>query len=107
MNALINFITCKKTARVTLLIGLIFAALAFGPLRAATVESAPTNLLSEASETALVSKALENLPGSDATAAVLVYKSEAKFTDSQVEWLQGSFDSAKQSLVGGANEKFL
>ena len=107
MNALINFITGKKTAWVTLLIGLVFAALAFGPLRAATVETAPTNGLSETSETALVSKALENLPGADATAAVLVYKSETKFTDAQVQWLQGSFDPAKQSLVGGANEKFL
>jgi putative drug exporter of the RND superfamily len=106
MNALINFITGKKTAWVTLLIGLIFAALAFGPLRAATVETAPTNGLSETSETALVSKALENLPGADATAAVLVYKSDSKFTDSQVEWLQGTFDPATQSLVGGANEKF-
>ena len=70
MNALINFITGKKTAWVTLLIGLFFAVLAFGPLRAATVETAPTNGLSETSETALVSKALENLPGADATAGV-------------------------------------
>lgn len=107
MNAVINFITGKKTAWVTLLIGLIFAALAFGPLRAATVETAPTNGLSETSETALVNKALENLPGADATAAVLVYKSDSEFTEAQVEWLQGSFDPATQSLVGGANEKFL
>ena len=107
MNALINFITGKKTAWVTLLIGLIFAALAFGPLRAATTETAPTNGLSETSETALVEKALENLPGADATAAVLVYKSDAEFTESQVEWLQGKFDPATQSLVGGVNEKFL
>jgi putative drug exporter of the RND superfamily len=107
MNALINFITGRKSAWVTLLIGLFFAVLAFGPLRAATVETAPTNGLSETSETALVSKALENLPGADATAAVLVYTSDSKFTDAQVEWLQGTFDPAKQSLVGGANEKFL
>lgn len=107
MNALINFITGKKTAWVTLLIGLIFAGLAFGPLRAATTETAPTNGLSETSETELVEKALDNLPGADATAAVLVYKSEAKFTDAEVEWLQGTFDPAKQSLVGGVNEKFL
>jgi len=49
MNALINFITGKKTAWVTLLIGLIFAGLAFGPLRAATTETAPTNGLPETS----------------------------------------------------------
>ena len=107
MNALINFITGKKSAWVTLLIGLVFAGLAFGPLRAATTETAPTNGLAETSETSLVAKALENLPGADATAAVVVYKSETKFSDSQIQWLQGSFDPAKQSLVGGVNEKFL
>ena len=89
MNLILNFITGKKTAWVTLLIGLVFAGLAFGPLRAATTETAPTNGLPSDSETALVNEALETLPGSDATAAVLVYKSESKFSDSQLEWLQG------------------
>ncbi|NBU22582.1 MAG: MMPL family transporter [Actinobacteria bacterium] len=107
MNAILNFITGKKTAWVTLLIGLIFAGLAFGPLRAATVETAPTNGLPSDSETALVNAALETLPGSDATAAVLVYKSDTKFTDEQLTWLQGSFDPAIQMPAGGVNEKFL
>ncbi len=107
MNALINFITGKKTAWVTLLIGLVFAGLAFGPLSATDTETAPTNGLPETSETALVNKALENLPGSDATAAVLVYKSEAKFTEDEILWLQGSFDPMTQMPAGGVNEKFL
>ncbi len=107
MNLILNFITGKKTAWVTLLIGLVFAGLAFGPLRAATTETAPTNGLPSDSETALVNAALETLPGSDATAAVLVYKSEIKFTDSQLEWLQGKFDPMAQMPVGGVNEKFL
>ena len=107
MNALINFITGKKTAWVTLLIGLVFAGLAFGPLSATNTETAPTNGLPETSETALVNKALENLPGSDATAAVLVYKSDAKFTEDEILWLQGTFDPMTQMLTGGVNEKFL
>jgi RND superfamily putative drug exporter len=107
MNLILNFITGKKTAWVTLLIGLIFAGLAFGPLRAATVETAPTNGLPSDSETALVNAALETLPGSDATAAVLVYKSDTKFTDEQLTWLQGKFDPMAQMPVGGVNEKFL
>ena len=107
MNLILNFITGKKTAWVTLLIGLVFAGLAFGPLRAATTETAPTNGLPSDSETALVNAALDTLPGSDATAAVLVYKSESKFTDSQLEWLQGKFDPMAQMPVGGVNEKFL
>jgi RND superfamily putative drug exporter len=47
------------------------------------------------------------LPGSDATAAVLVYKSETKFTEEQLKWLQGEFDPMAQMPVGGVNEKFL
>ncbi|BDQ00846.1 MMPL family transporter [Aquiluna sp. KACHI24] len=107
MNLLLNFITGRKTAWVTLLIGLVFAGMAFGPLRAATTETAPTNGLPSTSETALVNAALETLPGSDATAAVLVYKSESKFTDDQLKWLQGEFDPMAQMPVGGVNEKFL
>ena len=107
MTLILNFITGKKTAWVTLLIGLVFAGLAFGPLRAATTETAPTNGLPSDSETALVNAALDTLPGSDATAAVLVYKSESKFTESQLEWLQGKFDPMAQMPVGGVNEKFL
>ncbi len=107
MNFVLNFITGKKTAWVTLLIGLVFAGLAFGPLRAATTETAPTNGLPSTSETALVNAALETLPGSDATAAVLVYKSETKFTEEQLKWLQGEFDPMAQMPVGGVNEKFL
>jgi RND superfamily putative drug exporter len=107
VNLILNFITGKKTAWVTLLIGLVFAGLAFGPLRAATTETAPTNGLPSTSETALVNAALETLPGSDATAAVLVYKSETKFTEEQLKWLQGEFDPMAQMPVGGVNEKFL
>jgi RND superfamily putative drug exporter len=107
VNFVLNFITGKKTAWVTLLIGLVFAGLAFGPLRAATTETAPTNGLPSTSETALVNAALETLPGSDATAAVLVYKSETKFTEEQLKWLQGEFDPMAQMPVGGVNEKFL
>lgn len=107
MGALINFITGRKSAWVTLLIGLIFALLAFGPLRAAETETSPTNGLSETSETGLVSKALENLPGADNTAAVIVYASDAEFTEEQLKWLQGEFDPMIQMPAGGANEKFL
>lgn len=107
MGALINFITGRKSAWVTLLIGLIFAGLAFGPLRAATTETNPTNGLSETSETGRVAAALENLPGTDNTAAFIVYSSEAEFTDEQLKWLQGEFDPMIQMPAGGANEKFL
>lgn len=107
MTGFINFITGRKTAWVTLLIGLIFAVLAFGPLRAATTETAPTNGLPADSETSLVTEALEGLPGSDATAAFIVYSKDGEFSTAEVEWLQGKFDPMTQMPAGGANEKFL
>ena len=107
MNAVINFITGRKTAWVTLLIGLIFAILAFGPLRAASSEITPGVGLPANTESVVVDELISTLPGSDSTAAVIVYASESKFTDEEVSWLQGSFDPMAQMLTGGANEKFV
>ena len=107
MNAVINFITGRKTAWVTLLIGLIFAILAFGPLRAASTEITPGVGLPANTESVVVDELISTLPGSDSTAAVIVYASESKFTDEEVSWLQGSFDPMAQMLTGGANEKFV
>ena len=107
MTSIINFITGRRGAWATLLIGLFFAVLAFGPLRAASTETAPTNGLPAGSETSLVNEALEKLPASDSTAAFIVYSKESKFSDSDKEWLQGEFNPLTQMLAGGANEKFL
>jgi RND superfamily putative drug exporter len=107
MNAVIIFITGRKTAWVTLLIGLIFAILAFGPLRAASTEITPGVGLPANTESVVVDELISTLPGSDSTAAVIVYASESKFTDEEVSWLQGSFDPMAQMLTGGANEKFV
>lgn len=107
MNSIINFITGKKTAWVTLLIGLIFAVLAFGPLRAATTELNPGVGLPETAESVVAAKLAEELPGSDSTAAVIVYAADSAMTDEQKTWVQGAFDPMVQMVVGGANEKFL
>jgi putative drug exporter of the RND superfamily len=107
LNAIINFITGKKSAWVTLLIGLVFAGLAFGPLAASSTDTAPTNGLADSSETALVAKAVSDLPGNDSTVAVIVYATQTTFSDADIAWLQGAFDPQIQMLAGGANEKFL
>jgi RND superfamily putative drug exporter len=107
LSGFINFITGRKSAWVTLLIGLFFAVLAFGPLRAATAETQPGVGLPADTQSVIVDEKLAELPGSDSTAAVIVYASESELTDSQVKWLQGEFDPGSQMLIGGANEKFL
>lgn len=107
MNSIINFITGKKTAWATLLIGLVFAVLAFGPLRAATTELNPGVGLPDDAESVIAAKLAEDLPGADSTAAVIVYAAESAMTDEQKVWVQGAFDPIKQMVVGGANEKFV
>ena len=107
MSGFINFITGRKSAWVTLLIGLFFAILAFGPLRAASTETVPGVGLPADTESVIVDEKLAELPGADSTAAVIVYASDSELTDAQVKWLQGEFDPGAQMLVGGANEKFL
>jgi putative drug exporter of the RND superfamily len=107
MNSIIKFISGRRGAPTTLLIGLFFAILAFGPLNGAATETAPGVGLPKDNETVLVDEALKTLPGSDASAAIIVYDSETPFTESQKTWLQGSFDAKTQQLTGGANEQFL
>jgi RND superfamily putative drug exporter len=106
VSAIINFITGRKTAWATLLIGLIFAVLAFGPLAAKTAETVPGVGLPADTESVIVDEKLATLPGSDSTAAVIVYASESEFTDAQATWLQGEFDPIAQLPTGGANDKF-
>jgi RND superfamily putative drug exporter len=106
LSAIINFITGRKTAWATLLIGLIFAVLAFGPLAAKTAETVPGVGLPADTESVIVDEKLATLPGSDSTAAVIVYASESEFTDAQATWLQGEFDPIAQLPTGGANDKF-
>ncbi len=104
---MIKFITGRKSAWVTLLIGLIFAILAFGPLRAASTETTPGVGLPADTESVVVDELISTLPGSDSTAAVIVYASDSTLSEEQTAWLQGSFDPISKMLVGGANEKFV
>jgi RND superfamily putative drug exporter len=107
LNAITSFITGRKTSWVTLLIGLIFAILAFGPLSAPKSDTSPTDGLPDNNETVLVNKALEDLPGTDGTVAVVVYSSETELTDDQKLWITGTFDPQTQSFADGAGDKFL
>ena len=107
MNAIIRFITGPKTAWVTLLIGLIFAALSFTVFAAEESNVTPDNGLPDDSEVILVDQALADMPGSEGTAAVVVLaKASGGFTDDEIVWLQGEFDPMIQMPTGGVNELF-
>jgi putative drug exporter of the RND superfamily len=106
MNALLNFLTGKKTAWITLLIGLIFAVLAFGPLSVSESNTTPTSGLRDSVESVQVQKLQEDLPINEGSAALIVYSSENKFSEQELKWLQGEFDAQAQRPAGGASEKF-
>ncbi len=107
MNPLLNFQTGKKTAPVTMLLALIFAILAFGPLNAASENTTPGSGLKDSVESVQVQLLQEQLPASEGSAAFIVYASETQLTQAQLNWIQGEFDAQAQMLKGGANQKFL
>lgn len=108
MASLIRFITGPKTSWVTLLLGLIFAALSLSVFAAESTDSAPTTGLPEDSEVVVVDRALAAMPNAGGTAAVVVFATaNGSFSDDDVVWLVGEFDPTTQLLAGGANERFL
>lgn len=106
MKALLRFQTGKKTAPVTMLLALIFAILAFGPLNAASENTTPGSGLKNSVESVQVQLLQEQLPAPDGSAAFIVYASVTELTQAQLNWIQGEFDAQAQMLKGGANEKF-
>ena len=127
MKSIARFITGRKTAPVTMLLALIFAALAFGPLTIAEESVSPGIGLPKDNQTVLVDEALKDLPGQDVTAAVIVYRTEdgSKLTEEQLTFLRGeevpvvcppfipSFGCAdfiagqEVAYANGVNEKFV
>jgi len=104
---MIKFITGKKTAFVTLLLGFIAAGLFFGPLKAATTAVNPGVGLPASAESVKADGIIKKLPGADSSAILVVYSSASKFTSGQVKWLQGTFDPQTKMPSGGVNDRFM
>ncbi len=107
MNSLLNYLTGKRTAPLNMLVALLFAVFAFVALPLPANETTPGTGLPDTAESEQVNKIRENFDVSEGSAAFIVYFSESEFTESQLEWLQGTFDPQTMMPSGGANEKFL
>jgi RND superfamily putative drug exporter len=107
MNGLLKYLTGKATAPLNMLVALGFAIFAFVGLPLEATETTPTNGLPDSAESVQVAKIQENFDVVEGSAAFIVYFSETKFTETQLEWIQGTFDPQKMMPAGGANEKFL
>ena len=107
MNTLLKYLTGKATAPLNMLVALGFAVFAFVGLPLEATETTPTNGLPDSAESVQVAKIQESFDVVEGSAAFIVYFSETEFTESQLEWIQGTFDPQKMMPAGGANEKFL
>ncbi|MEL0320065.1 MAG: MMPL family transporter [Aquiluna sp.] len=107
MNTLLKYLTGKATAPLNMLVALGFAVFAFVGLPLEATETTPTNGLPDSAESLQVAKIQENFDVVEGSAAFIVYFSDTEFTESQLEWIQGTFDPQKMMPAGGANEKFL
>ena len=107
MNSLLNYLTGKRTAPMNMLVALLFAVFAFVALPLPANETTPGTGLPETSESEQVNRIRDNFDVSEGSAAFIVYFSDTEFSDTQIEWLQGTFDPQIMMPSGGANEKFL
>lgn len=107
VKSVIGFISGRRGSWATLLIGLFFAGLAFGPLAGPASDAAPGVGLPSNNETVLVNEALKKLPGADSTAAIIVFKADSTFSESQKTWLLGTPDAKTHLPVGGVADKFV
>ncbi len=107
MNALLKYLTGKATAPLNMLIALGFAIFAFVGLPLPANETTPGVGLPDETESVVASKLREEFVLTEGSAAFIVYFADSKFTDTQLEWIQGEFDPQAMMPKGGANEKFL
>ncbi len=107
MNALLKYLTGKATAPLNMLIALGFAIFAFVGLPLPANETTPGAGLPDETESVVASKIREDFVVTEGSAAFIVYFSDTKFTDEQLEWVQGTFNPMVGMPSGGANEKFL
>jgi len=103
---MIKFISGKRTAFVTLLLGIVAAGLFFGPLSMTTQSTNPGVGLPASSESVKADALIKKLPGADSSAILVVYASDSKFTADQLTWLQGKFNPVTKLPSGGVNEQF-
>jgi RND superfamily putative drug exporter len=87
MNKLINFTTGKRTFWVMLILGLAAAGLTFGPLSVAKSEASPTSGVPSWAQSSKVTELQKDLPGADATSAIVLYQSDVALTESDKTYI--------------------
>jgi putative drug exporter of the RND superfamily len=81
VNKLINFATGKRTFWVMLILGIAAAGLTFGPLAVEKSDVTPTSGVPSWAQSSKVTELQKELPGADATSAIVLYQSDTALTD--------------------------
>jgi len=87
VNKVIGFMTGMRTSWVMILLGIIAAALTFGPLSVAKSETSPTSGVPAWAQSSQVTELQKDLPGADSTSAIALYQSDTRLTDDQKSFI--------------------
>lgn len=87
VNKVIGFMTGMRTSWVMILLGIIAAALTFGPLSVAKSETSPTSGVPAWAQSSQVTELQKDLPGADSTSAIALYQSDTRLTEDQKSFI--------------------
>ena len=86
MNKIIGFTTGKRTFWVMILLGLVAAAVTFGPLSVAKSATSPTSAVPAWAQSSQVTELQKELPGADSTSAIVLFQSEAALSEADKQF---------------------
>jgi len=96
VKSIIGFMTGKRTSWVMILLGIIAAALTFGPLAVTETATSPTSGVPAWAQSSKVTELQKDLPGADNTSAIVLYQSATAMTDSEKAFV---FDAQSQLMT--------
>ena len=87
MDRIIKLLTGKRTFWAMILLGITAAGLTFGPLSVAKSDSSPTSGVPAWAQSSKVTELQKDLPGADASSAIVLYRSGSALTDADKTYI--------------------
>ena len=87
MDRIIKLLTGKRTFWAMILLGITAAGLTFGPLSVAKSDSSPTSGVPAWAQSSKVTELQKDLPGADASSAIVLYQSGSALTDADKTYI--------------------
>jgi RND superfamily putative drug exporter len=87
VDRIIKLLTGKRTFWAMILLGITAAGLTFGPLSVAKSDSSPTSGVPAWAQSSKVTELQKDLPGADASSAIVLYQSGSALTDADKTYI--------------------